>query len=330
MPAKVVLSMTNLVYHANSLDATAQKAWDYAQGSRAKSTRRAYDCDWKDFTRFCTSNRLESLPAAPQTLALYLADLAGHAKVATIRRRAVAISQRHKQRGLESPVAHPVVRDVLRGIVNSKGCAPVKKDALTLEAVKSMLLAVRGTDLQVARDRALLLVTFWGGFRRSEVAALDVEDIRFDKAGAVVTLRRSKTDQIGEGREVALPELAIEAVCPVRALREWLTLSQTTSGALFKPFSFDRSLSTNIRISGCAIAMIVKRLANRAGLEGDFGAHSLRSGFVTSAAQAGVSEVDIARVTGHRSVAVLRGYVRRATLFDGAAQLRMVRQGVAS
>ncbi len=209
-----------------------------------------------------------------------------------------------------------------------------QKEALTLDLLRATLLTLQRerNALKATRDRALLLLGFAGAFRRSELAALDVGDLRFDRRGLTVTLRRSKTDQGGAGRDVAIPVVNIETLCPVRAMREWLERADVTEGAVFRTFSMPRrrgkqsQLQTQ-RIDAKDVARLVQRVARNAHLEGDFAAHSLRAGFVTSAAQKMVPEVDIQRVTGHRSIATLRRYVRRATLFEDAPLTTILESG---
>ncbi len=306
-------------------EAEIERAKSYGRAAKSTSTRREYARDWADFERFCQSRNLAALSAEPQTIARYVAALAGALTIATIRRRVVAISQVHQERGLETPTAHKIVREVLAGIANTHGSAPRQKEALTLDLLRAALLTLQRdrNGLKATRDRALLLVGFAGAFRRSELAALDVEDLRFDRRGLTVTLRRSKTDQVGAGRDVAIPLVSIEALCPVRAVREWLEQAKISEGAVFRTFSMPRRRSEPSRLQAQRIdpkdvARLVQRVARKARLDGDFAAHSLRAGFVTSAAQKKVPEGDIQRVTGHRSVTTLRRYVRRATLFEDA------------
>jgi integrase len=180
-------------------------------------------------------------------------------------------------------------------------------------------------SLRGRRDRALLLLGFSGAFRRSELAALDLDDLAFDDRGLAVTVRSSKTDQEGQGRQVAVPFVRSNAErCPVTAVREWLRVAEITSGPVFRTFALPRGRQDRferlqeVRMDGRDIARVVQRTTALAGVEGDFAGHSLRAGFVTAAAQKKVPEVDIMRVTGHRSTAVLRGYVRRATQFEDA------------
>lgn len=302
--------------------ALLERAKAYARNARAASTKRAYASDLADFERYCDRSGLEALPAEPQTVALYLSELAGRLKVSTVKRRVVAIAQRHKLHGVPTPTSDPIVREILKGIERTHGIAPHKKTALTADLLKDVLHRLDDT-LRGRRDRALLLLTFAGGFRRSEVAGLDVADVRFERRGAVVTLRRSKTDQIGAGREVAIPQLRTEALCPLHALRVWMTAAGIAEGPLFRTFSMRGELQTN-RIDGRDIARLVQRLTGRAQLEGDFAAHSLRAGFVTSGAEHGIAEASLQNVTGHRSATILRGYVRRATLFDDAPLPRIM------
>jgi site-specific recombinase XerD len=299
-----------------------ERAKEYARNARSTATRRAYASDLRDFEQYCEANDLEALPATPQTVALYLAELAGRRKVATVRRRVVAIARHHTLHGHIAPTADPVVREILQGIDRTHGVAPSKKTALTAELLKDVLHRLDDT-LRGRRDRALLLLTFAGGFRRSEVAALDVADVRFEKRGAVVTLRRSKTDQVGAGREVAIPQLRTEALCPVHAVRAWLAAAAIVEGPIFRTFSMRGQLQVN-RIDGRDVARLVQRLTSRARLEGDFAAHSLRAGFVTSGAEHDITEASLQNVTGHRSATILRGYMRRATLFDDAPLARIM------
>ncbi len=306
-----------------TLDVYVAQAKDFGRAARATATRRAYAADLADFEAFCSTHGVEALPADPQTVATYFTALASTKSVATIRRRAVAIAQAHKEVGLENPVGNVLVRRVLTGIANVKGVAQTKKAALTLDLIKDALLACTGSPKRVARDRALILVAFNGGFRRSELAALNVEDLQFSKAGLVVTLRRSKTDQEGRGRDVELPRLPAVGICPVVALREWLELAGITDGPVFRTFSMAGELQAN-RIDGRDVARLVKRVVDKASLEGDFSGHSFRAGFITEAKRNRVDNSRIARVTGHKSYTILDGYDRRVHDFENAPQLDMI------
>lgn len=299
------------------LDVAIAQAQDYARRARSDATRIAYSADLRDFERYCRTAGLEALPATPQTVVLYLTALAQRgAKIATIRRRLVGISIAHKDRGLETPTGHAIVRAVVRGIANAHGSAVTRKTALTDDLLPATLLAT-GDGLKGARDRAIVLLGFAAALRRSEIGALEVRDLRFDRRGLVVTLRRSKTDQAGEGREIGIPFVDVEQLCAARAVRRWLDVAGIVAGPVFRAFDMQRRMLAT-PIAGRDVARLLQRLTARAGLAGDFSGHSLRAGFVTSAAAKGVPEIRIQDTTGHRSVAILRSYVRRATVFDGS------------
>jgi integrase len=325
------------------IDQTVEQAKEYAKAAQAENTQRAYKADLADFTRYCDAHGFDPLPASPQTVALYLTDLSSTkcvrsnsgemvtASVATILRRMVAITQAHKRAGLPNPINDPHVRSIVAGIKRTRGTAQRKKTALTGDRLKEVLAAIEGestpgdpSTLKGKRDRAMLLLTWFTACRRSEIAALNVEDLRFDRTGLVVTIRKSKTDQTGAGREIGVPRIADRELCATTAVSAWIAASgiNTTSGPLFR--SIDRHGNIGSRISPYDIARLVQRVTKAAGIEGDFAAHSLRAGFITSAASTkGVSEVDIQAVSGHRSITILRGYVRRANVFVDAPATAM-------
>lgn len=309
--------------HQIATAATIERARQYVDASRASATRRAYESDWRDFSAYCAARYLSALPATPQTIVLYLTDLAEKAKFATIKRRLVSIARTHKERGLESPTTHEIVRSLIQGIARTKGTSQAKKAAVTLDHLRAMLLEIRGEGLKAKRDRAMLLLGFSGALRRSELAALAVEDLQFCKQGLRIAIRRSKTDQTGDGAEIAVPYVASRTLCAVHAVREWLDAAGITSGPVFRTFTLQRELSDR-SIEGQDVANLVKSLADRARLEGDFGGHSLRAGFVTVAAEKKVSLDSIARTTRHKSIAVLMGYVRPAQAFNDVALSTMI------
>jgi integrase len=298
----------------------ASQAQGYARNAKASETRRGYANDLRSFAAFCTAHGEASLPASPQITALYFASLASSGKAtATIGRHAVAIAQAHKRAGVPNPVADPHVREIMQGIRRVKGTAQTQKTALDAEALRAVLRTIDASTLQGIRDRAILLLAFACAGRRSEIAGLDVADLRFERTGLVVTIRRSKTDQEGQGREIGVPYVAEKDVCAATAVKAWLAASEITEGALFRSFALagfgkEQPMSER-RINGRAVADLVKRVTERAGLEGDFAGHSLRAGFITTAARTKrISEVDIMRVSGHRSVTMLRSYVRKASV----------------
>jgi integrase len=303
--------------------ALVDRARTYAEAAQADNTRRAYRVGWNDFTTYCAQHGLQSLPATPQNVALYVTHLAERAKLATIRLYLAAIAERYRETGLPSPTAHDMVRRIVRGIARTKGSSQGRKSAVTLEHLRAMLLEIRRDNLKAKRDRALLLLGFAAALRRSELAELRIEDLRFEKRGLVVTIRRSKTDQEAEGAEIAVPYVATRSICAVRAVKAWLESSAIVDGHLFRSFDLRRQMLPT-PIDGRDVANLVKKLASKARLDGDFSGHSLRAGFATSAAAAKASLDAIARTTRHKSLSVLMGYVRPAQAFDDVALTSMI------
>jgi site-specific recombinase XerD len=289
----------------------------YAQASKADNTRRAYSRDWRDFAAWCDDHDVLALPAAPATLCLYLSALAQLGRRAsTIERRLAAISQAHQAAGrVPSPTLDWQVRTVMAGIRRRLGTAPDQKAALETAQLRRLLAATPEDTLGGQRDRALLLLGFAGGFRRSELVALDVGDLEESEHGLRVRLRRSKTDQEGEGDVKGIPWGSHLETCPVRAVRAWLEASQVTEGPLFRAVDRHGRLGGG-RLGDRAAAEVVKRAAQRAGLDpAQYAGHSLRAGHATSAAAGGAPERAIMRQTGHRSLQTLRGYIRSGTIW---------------
>jgi len=265
----------------NVLALAVDRARDYAEAAHADNTRRAYRVGWNDFTAYCVDNSFDALPAGPQSVALYVTALAARAKLATIRLYLAAIAEKHRETGLESPTSHEMVRRIVRGIARTNGSSQARKSAVTLDHLRAMLLEVRGDDLKAKRDRAIVLLGFAAALRRSELAALRVEDLRFEKRGLIVTIRRSKTDQEAKGVEIAVPHVASRSLCAVRAVKAWLDGSGLAAGPLFRSFTLQRQM-LETPIDGRDVANLVKKLTSKARLEGDFSGHSLRAGFATS------------------------------------------------
>jgi integrase len=286
------------------------------RASRAGSTLRAYAHDWDQFRTWCQANALVPLPAAPQTVILYITDLAKNQlkKWNTLSRRLAAISQLHSQAGFESPTRAWAVKQFLQGLRRELGVAPTRKSPVLVDDLKEILRHVPDSLLG-KRDRALLLLGFSGAFRRSELVALNVDDLDRTREGLVVHIRRSKTDQESEGRKIGIPQGSEEATCPIRALEEWQAAANITAGPLFRCVNrHDQVLAQ--RLSGEGVAIVVKRYAEKAGYDPvRFAGHSLRAGLATSAAAAGKSERAIMNQTGHRSVATVRRYIRDGNLF---------------
>jgi len=292
----------------------AADARDYVAASRAENTIRVYRTGWAQFTAWCDEHRVIALPAGAETVVLYVADLAKAAKPATIDSRLAAISAAHRAAGHDSPTKEEAVRLVRRGVRRTLGTAQRQVRPVTVPDLRTMLQGL-GTDPGGCRDRALLLLGFAGALRRSELVGLDVVDVTEGADGLTVRLRRSKTDQEGAGRTVGIPFGSNPATCPVRAWRAWLELSSITEGPAFRPVDRHGHIRT-ARLSGQAVALVLKRHAARAGLDPDeVAGHSLRAGLATSAAAAGVPERVIAEQTGHKGTAMLRRYIREGSLF---------------
>ena len=295
---------------------------EYIRASKAANTLRGYRSDWRDFCGWCEAHAICPLPAAAEVVASYIAERAGKLKVGSIQRRLNAIAEAHKAIGLESPTHHAMVMNTMKGIRRTKGTAPAQKAPALTEDVRAMLEAT-DTGIIGARDRALILLGFAGAFRRSEIVGLEVEDCIFNKEGLTITLRRSKTDQYSAGRKIGIPYGANPETCPVRVLQAWVEQAGIVSGPLFRSISRHGRVQVG-RLSGIDVARVVKKLVQRAALDpAKYAGHSLRAGHATSAAIAGASERSIMQQTGHRSVQMVRRYIRDGSLFreNSAAKL---------
>jgi integrase len=296
------------------LTAVAEQARDYAAAAKAANTLRGYRADWRDFAGWCERHRLEALPAAPETVAFYLTDLASSRKTATLQRRLSAIAQAHQAAGHPPPTKDAAVKAVWAGIRRTHGTAQAGKAPALTADVRAMVATLPEKRIG-DRDRALLLLGFAGAFRRSELVGLDVADVAAMRDGLVVTLRRSKTDQEGAGRPVGIPYGSNPATCPVRALEAWRAAAAIADGALFRGVDRHGRLLPG-RLSDRAVARVVQRAAAAAGLDpARYAGHSLRAGLATAAAAANVPERVIALQTGHRSMKILRRYIRQGSLF---------------
>ena len=287
---------------------------EFIRASKAENTLRGYQTDWRHFCGWCEGRSIGPLPASPKAVAAYIAECAGYLKVGSIQRRLNAISEAHKATGNEPPTHSAVVANTLKGIRRTLGTSPNQKAPTFTTDIRAMVEATE-TSLIGARDRALVLLGFAGAFRRSELVALDFEDCAFGGDGLTVTLRRSKTDQTGEGRRIGIPYGSNPETCPVRNLQTWIEVAGITSGPLFRSINRHGRLQA-ARLAGVDVARIVKKLATRAGLDpAKYAGHSLRAGHATSAAIAGASERSIMNQTGHRSVQMVRRYIRDGSLF---------------
>lgn len=295
----------------------SDKSMNSLSVTKANHTIDAYESDWNDFCDWCRYHHQKSYPAQPETIVNYINDLADYAKASTIRRRISAISENYNASGdhVENPCRAWIVKEALIGLTRLKGTVQKGKTPIYWEEIEEMIHRMDLTSLQALRDRAVLLLGFMGAFRRSELAGLDVEDIRKYPQGIVVTIRHSKTDQTSAGQQIGIPYLSHSSMDCIHALQEWLTAAGITSGPLFRSFLKNGKVSSR-RLSDKSINLIVKKYAASIGLNPEmYGAHSLRHGFATYAALQGVEERLIMKQTRHRSVEMVRRYINEADLF---------------
>jgi site-specific recombinase XerD len=299
-------------------DGEVEAAAAFAMAEKAPGTRRAYKSDFAIFQAWCADRGASALPAQPTTVAAFLGwEASRHTRPSTIGRRVAAIRYAHKLAGLEAPTDDERVRATMRGIRRTVGSAPTKKVPATADRIRTMAPPAASTRLADLRDRALLLLGFAGAFRRSELVALDIEDIEETKDGLRVMIRRGKTDQEAMGAVIAIVRGAM--VCPVAAYGAWIAAASISKGPVFRPIGKGQRLQ-EARLTDRSVAAIVKVHAKRVGLDPRlFSGHSLRSGFLTSAAAKGASKFKMMDVSRHRSVDTLRGYVRDAEIFKDHA-----------
>lgn len=298
------------------LDRLAQQARQFIAGAKSRNTHRAYRSDWQHFDAWCHAQGLASLPASPETVTLYMTALAADHKPASLTRKLTSISKVHEAARLPSPATmqHAVVSETMKGIRRALGTAqPGKEPLLTANLVA--ILDALDDGLTGTRDRALLLMGFAGGFRRSELANLDVDDVTKTEDGLIIRVRRSKTDPEGKGATVALPYGSAAATCPVRCYDTWIAAASITAGPVFRAVDRHGHVAPG-RLDAGSIARIVKRAAAVAGLDpARYAGHSLRAGFATQAFLNGAAEVSIMRQTRHKSLDTLRKYIRDRSLF---------------
>ena len=291
-----------------------EQVHEFIRASKAENTLRGYNSDWRAFCAWCESHDVRPLPGAAEAVAAYIAECAPRLKPGSIQRILNAIAEAHKAAGRESPTHNALVRNTMKGIRRTMGTAPAQKAAALTADIRTMVEAA-GDGTIGARDRALILLGFAGAFRRSELVGLDVEDCAFGKDGLTIALRRSKTDQDGAGRKIGIPYGSNPEKCPVRTLQAWIELAGISAGPLFRSVSRHGRVEP-CRLSGIDVARIVKKLALRAGLDpAKYAGHSLRAGHATAAAMSGASERSIMNQTGHRSVQMVRRYIREGSLF---------------
>ena len=298
--------MNDLITDVKSLELETLKN---LKSSKALNTLRAYKADYKDFVLFCTKHGFKSMPSEPKIVSLYLTHLSQTSKFSTLKRRLASISVIHKLSGHYIDTKHPMITENLMGIKRVKGSYQKAKKPIMINELKLIVNVINKDKNEKRRlkNRALILVGFAGGFRRSELVAIDYEDIDFVTEGVKIFVKRSKTDQSGEGMTKGIPYFSNSDCCPVISLKEWLKESEIKSGKIFD-------------MADKSVALTIKKYAAIAGLDSNkYSGHSLRSGFATSTAELGAEERSIMAMTGHKTTQMVRRYIQEANLFKNNA-----------
>ena len=300
-------NMNELITDIKSLELETLKN---LKNSKAANTLRAYKADFKDFSVFCSKNGLSYMPTEPKILSLYLTHLSATSKFSTLKRRIASISVIHKIKGHYLDTKHPITMENLHGIKRIKGSHQKSKKPILISELKLIINAIHQTkqnDKRKIRDKTLILIGFSGGFRRSELVNIEYEDIEFVNEGVKIFIKRSKTDQSGEGMTKAIPYFENNSYCPVTSLKNWIDKSEMKTGKIFD-------------ISDKSVALIIKKYASLSGLDANrYGGHSLRSGFATSTAESGAEERNIMAMTGHKTTQMVRRYIQEGNLFKNNA-----------
>jgi site-specific recombinase XerD len=299
--------MNSLITDIKSLELETIKN---LRNSKSSNTLRAYQSDYNDFSIFCSKNGFQAMPTEPKILSLYITHLASYSKFSTLKRRLASISIIHKTKGHYIDTKHPIIAENLMGIKRTNGSNQKGKKPLLINDLKLLIQAIdqsKEKNIRKIRDKALVLIGFSGGFRRSELVDIEYEDIEFVEEGVKIFVKRSKTDQSGEGMTKAIPYFDNINFCPVKALNKWVVVAELKDGKIFN-------------ISDKNVALIIKKYANYAGLDAHrYAGHSLRSGFATSTAESGAEERNIMAMTGHKSTEMVRRYIKEANLFKNNA-----------
>ena len=298
--------MNDLVTDIKSLETETLKN---LKTSKASNTMRAYKADYKDFALFCIKHGFKSMPSDPKTISLYLTHLSQKSKFSTLKRRLASISVIHKLSGHYVDTKHPMITENLMGIKRTIGSHQKAKKPLLINELKLIVNVIDKDKNEKRRlkNRTLILVGFAGGFRRSELVAINYEDIDFAKEGVKIFVKRSKTDQSGEGMTKAIPYFSNSTYCPVTSLKKWIEELKIKSGRIFE-------------MSDKSVALTIKRYVGICGLDSNkYSGHSLRSGFATSTAELGAEERSIMAMTGHKTTQMVRRYIQEANLFKNNA-----------
>ena len=298
--------MNELVTDVKSLELETLKN---LKSSKAINTLRAYKADFKDFALFCEKNGLKSMPSQPNIITLYLTHLSKGSKFSTLKRRLASISVIHKLNGHYLDTKHPIITENLLGLKRAKGTYQKSKKPILINELKLIIQAInQDTNMNnKLKNKALILIGFSGGFRRSELVSIELEDIDFVSEGVKIFVKRSKTDQSGEGMTKGIPYFTNTNYCPVVSLKNWIKEGKIEKGKIFD-------------MSDKNVALTIKKYAERAGLDKNkYSGHSLRSGFATSTAELGAEERSIMTMTGHKTTQMVRRYIKEANLFKNNA-----------
>jgi len=290
--------MNELVTDLKSLELETLKN---LKNSKSANTLRAYQADFKDFSAFCAKNGLNSMPTEPKILSIYLTHLSSKSKFSTLKRRIASISVIHKMKGHYLDTKHPIIMENLHGIRRIRGTYQKSKKPILINDLKAIINKIdeiNQPEKKKFRDKALILIGFSGGFRRSELVNIDYDDLEFVSEGVKIFIKRSKTDQSGEGMVKAIPYFDNKLYCPVTKLKDWIAFLEMKSGKVFK-------------ISDKSVALIIKKYALLLGLD--------PNGFATSAAEFGAEERNIMAMTGHKTTQMVRRYIQEANLFKNNA-----------
>jgi len=293
------------------------------KNSKANNTVRAYKSDFNDFGLFCAKNGFKSLPSEPKIVSLYLTHLSiKDAKMSTLKRRLVSIGVIHRLKGHYLDTKHPSIIENIMGIKRRKGSIQKGKKPILINDLREIIKVIDEQDkepIKKLRDRSIILIGFSGGFRRNEIVSLDYDDLDFVTEGLKINLKKSKTDQYGEGSVKGLPYFDSSKYCPVVTIKNWIETSKIDSGPLFRRFTKGSNLSKN-RLTDQSVALIIKEYLQLAGIDNkNYSGHSLRSGFATTAAESGAEERTIMAMTGHKSPEMVRRYIKEANLFKNNA-----------
>ena len=277
--------------------------------SKAHNTLRAYQADFKDFKLFCIKNGLVSLPTEPKILSIYLTHLSSFCKFSTLKRRLASIKVIHKIKGHYLDTKHPIITENLLGIKRVHGVKQKSKKPLLINDLKLIINQINEekNEIKKFKNKSLILIGFAGGFRRSELVSIEYDDVDFVQEGVKIFIKRSKTDQMGEGMTKAIPYFENHMYCPVIALKQWIEIAGVKSGRIFN-------------ISDKSVSLIIKKYAFLIGLDyTKYAGHSLRSGFATSTAEMGADERSIMSMTGHKTTQMVRRYIHEANIFKNNA-----------